>query len=151
MKFLGSLALGSSSALKYFSTCVSCFQKLSVSYVQISACRSLCPAPAARPAIGTPLCWLPYLKLLVTVEQQHVYRLNLRHVSMPLKLLPYLGSDLGNRHVQGVHLLNLWGLYGLRQRPCILMPFPAAVPSQALRILALSCCLNTHTARSQSL
>ncbi len=31
MKFCGSLALGSSSALKYFSTCVSCFQKFKVS------------------------------------------------------------------------------------------------------------------------
>jgi len=65
------------------------------------------------------------LKLLVTVEQQHVYRLNLRHVSMPLKLLPYLGSDLGNRHVQGVHLLNLWGRS---------QPVPVGLRNPGLRI-----------------
>ena len=75
----------------------------------------------------------------MTVEQQHVYRLNLRHVSVPLKLLPYLGSDLGNRHVQGVHLLNLWGLREDRQRPHTLTPFAVAVPSKALKILALPC------------
>jgi hypothetical protein len=32
MKVFGSVALGSSSARKYLSTCVSCFQKLRVSY-----------------------------------------------------------------------------------------------------------------------
>lgn len=64
----------------------------------------------------------------MTVKQQHVYRLDLRHVSVPLKLLPYLGSDLGDRHVQGVHLLNLWGLYGLSQCPRTLRPFAIAVP-----------------------
>lgn len=32
MKFFGNLAFGSSSARKYFSTCVSCFQKFNVSY-----------------------------------------------------------------------------------------------------------------------
>lgn len=32
MKFFGNLAFGSSSARKYLSTCVSCFQKFNVSY-----------------------------------------------------------------------------------------------------------------------
>lgn len=38
MKLFGSLALGSSSARKYLSTCESCFQKLRVSYM---CCQSM--------------------------------------------------------------------------------------------------------------
>lgn len=30
---------------------------------------------------------------------------------MPLKFLPYLRPYLRDRHVQGVHLLDLWGLF----------------------------------------
>ena len=48
-----------------------------------------------------------YLELLMAVEQQHVDRLELRNISVPLKLLPHLGPDRRDRHVQRVHLLDL--------------------------------------------
>lgn len=83
MKLLGSLALGSSSARKYFSTCDVCFQKFRVSL--IASVFVGCFGNATKS--GERL----YLVLLVTREQQHVHRLELIHVSMPLELLSYFG------------------------------------------------------------
>lgn len=50
---------------------------------------------------------MPYLELLVAVEQQHIHRLQLRDISVPLKLLSDLGADGGDGHVERVHGLDL--------------------------------------------
>ena len=47
----------------------------------------------------------------MTIEQQHIRRLELRHVSMALKFLPDLGTDRADGHVEGVHLLDFGGLW----------------------------------------
>ena len=57
MKFVCSLALGSSSARKYFKTCDSCFQKFRVS---CTAHQNVIPFDPYR---------LLYLKLLMAIEQ----------------------------------------------------------------------------------
>ncbi len=45
MKFFGNRAFGSSSALKYFRTCVSCFQKFNVSCRIASISHAFAPLP----------------------------------------------------------------------------------------------------------
>ena len=63
-----------------------------------------------RPCCGGSR-FLYYLELLVAVHEQHVHRLQLRHVSVPLELLPYLGADGGDGHVERVHGLDLGSLW----------------------------------------
>ena len=62
----------------------------------------------------------PYLELLMTIEQQDIHRPKLRYVSMPLKLLPYLGSNRRDGHVQGVHLLDFGPLTSVVSAPCLI-------------------------------
>jgi hypothetical protein len=122
MKLLGSRALGSSSARKYLRTWDSCFQKLSVS----CACIRHLPIVKA--------CWYwVYLKLLMTVEQQHIYCFELIHVSMPLEFLPHFRPKRRHGHVQRVHGLDFGSLYNQRQPG-------SQVP--------LYCCPSPHLART---
>jgi hypothetical protein len=46
----------------------------------------------------------------MALEQEHIHHSNLIHISVPLELLPHLRSESRNRHVEGVHGLNLWSL-----------------------------------------
>lgn len=127
MKFFGSLAFGSSSARKYFSTCVSCFQKFNVScfgcqWISFHHAHSF-----------LPLLRCTHLKLLMAIEQQHVHRLELIHVSVSLELLPYLGANGGDGHVEGVHLLDLGALRAgiissTALPPHLLSPLPGSPP-----------------------
>lgn len=50
---------------------------------------------------------LTHLKLLMTIKDQHIHRLQLRHISMPLEFLPHLRPYGRHGHVEGVHRLNL--------------------------------------------
>jgi hypothetical protein len=125
MKLFGSLALGSSSARKYLRTCDSCFQKLSVSCPYVNICTS-----NRKPCSVL----LPYLELLVTVEQQHIHRLELIHVSMPLELLPHLRPKCRYGHVERVHGLHLGSLYSSSQHlahgsVCCPLPRVSMAPS----------------------
>lgn len=178
MKFFGSVEpLGSSSARKYLSTCVSCFQKFKVSCcISISSACSCpsrpcvsCPVlsspvyiPATvlqffTPFIFTPLLLPPlllppllfppllfppllllpllspnrlypslllflflippplppkskrkdtHLKLLMTIKQQNIHRLQLIHISMPLKFLSNFGSNFRHGHIERIHGLD---------------------------------------------
>ena len=71
MKFFGSFGVGSSSVWKYFMTCESCFQKLSVSYITSELLvTSMCVCYSR----GTKM-WqgrATYLELLVAVEKQDI-------------------------------------------------------------------------------
>jgi len=63
-----------------------------------------------------PLCLIVTdLIFLVRVEDQDIDGLELLDISVPLELLPDLGANGRNRHVQGVHLLDLRRLPRLRQ------------------------------------
>lgn len=166
MKFFGSVEpLGSSSARKYLSTCVSCFQKFKVSCcISISSACScpsyvlVCPVlscpvyiPATvlllfPPLFFPPLLFLPrfslqppisippstfsfsfssspkrtakkatHLKLLMTIKQQNIHRLQLIHISMPLKFLSNLGSNFRHGHIERIHGLDF---------RCLLYPHP---------------------------
>lgn len=167
MKFLGSVEpLGSSSARKYLSTCVSCFQKFKVSCcISISsACscpsrpfvscpvlssiypsyrasvlhsfylHSSSPPPSSLPSSSLPPSFsLPnrlypstfsfsfsfpsspkkeqqkkatHLKLLMTIKQQNIHRLQLIHISMPLKFLSNFGSNFRHGHIERIHGLD---------------------------------------------
>ena len=46
----------------------------------------------------------------MAVHDEDVGSLELRDVAVTLKLLPHLGADGGDGHVEGVHGLNLGGL-----------------------------------------
>jgi hypothetical protein len=106
MKVFGNLALGSSSARKYLSTCVSCFQKLSVSCCQknVSALRSSTFCVASHSSARA------YLELGVAVVDEDVGGLELGDVAVTLELLPHLGANGGNGDVERVHGLDLGGL-----------------------------------------
>jgi hypothetical protein len=74
IKFDGSFGVGSSSVWKYFMTCESCFQKLSVSCCTSGiSCVQKCDS-------STDLAWrrgrgrepAAYLELLVAVEEQDI-------------------------------------------------------------------------------
>lgn len=173
MKFFGSVEpLGSSSARKYLSTCVSCFQKFKVSCcISISSACSCpsrpcvsCPvlssiypsyrasilpsfylsssslAPSSLPSSSLPPSFLSstayihlpspspspsspspspplppqkhkkrkttHLKLLMTIKQQNIHRLQLIHISMPLKFLSNLGSNFRHGHIERIHGLD---------------------------------------------
>lgn len=155
MKFFGSVEpLGSSSARKYLSTCVSCFQKFKVSCcISISSACSCpssscvsCPVlssiyPSYRasviPSSSLPSSSLPpsflsqppisiyllllfpllpkrkeqrkkptHLKLLMTIKQQNIHRLQLIHISMPLKFLSNFGSNFRHGHIERIHGLD---------------------------------------------
>lgn len=100
MKSFGNLAFGSSSARKYLSTCVSCFQKFNVSYAITH------PRSASQPSLAWWCTAYPYLELLMTVHEQHIHRLELRDEAVPLEFLPNLGADGRHGHVEGVHGLD---------------------------------------------
>lgn len=51
-----------------------------------------------------------HLELGVAVVDEDVDGLELRDVAVALELLPHLGPDGGNGHVEGVHGLDLGGL-----------------------------------------
>jgi hypothetical protein len=53
---------------------------------------------------------MPYLILLMAIEQQHIHRLQLRHIAMSLELLPYLCPDRRYWQAQGIHLFDFGGL-----------------------------------------
>lgn len=178
MKFFGSVEpLGSSSARKYLSTCVSCFQKFKVSCcISISSACScpsgpfvscpvhipanvlqffppfifrplLCPLLLFPPLLLPPLLFPPllflpllspqppisippspslspspspplplpqkhkkrkttHLKLLMTIKQQNIHRLQLIHISMPLKFLSNFGSNFRHGHIERIHGLD---------------------------------------------
>jgi hypothetical protein len=55
-------------------------------------------------------CPSTYLELRVALEQQHVHRRHLVHISMSFKLLSDLRPDSGHWHVEGVHVLDFWRL-----------------------------------------
>lgn len=107
MKVFGKLALGSSSARKYLRTCVSCFQKLRVSCKKKAVS---VPQPVAL-VFYSPYCGRAYLEFDVAVVDEDVGGLELRDVAVALKLLPHLGADGGDGHVEGVHGLDLGGLW----------------------------------------
>lgn len=48
-----------------------------------------------------------YLKLAMTLEQQHIHDTYFIDISMPLKFLPDLRSDCRNGHIESVHGLDL--------------------------------------------
>ena len=130
MKFFGNAAFGSSSALKYLSTCVSCFQKLSVSCPMHQ--RNSCLTTYVLLVLSTLHMRGTYLKFLVTVEKQHVRRLQLRHISMPLELLSHLRAEGRHGHVERVHCLDFWCLCAM----------PISILSSQQRLVfccALSC------------
>lgn len=156
MKFFGSVEpLGSSSARKYLSTCVSCFQKFKVSCcISISsACScpsrpfvscpvlssiypsyraSVIPSSSLPPSFSPPQPPIPippspslspshspppppqkrtakkatHLKLLMTIKQQNIHRLQLIHISMPLKFLSNFGSNFRHGHIERIHGLD---------------------------------------------
>lgn len=161
MKFFGSVEpLGSSSARKYLSTCVSCFQKFKVSCCISPSSACSCPSrpyvscpvlscpvyiPATElllfpPLLFPPLLFLPlflsptayihlpspspsppslspppqkeqrkkptHLKLLMTIKQQNIHRLQLIHISMPLKFLSNFGSNFRHGHIERIHGLD---------------------------------------------
>lgn len=106
MKVFGSVALGSSSARKYLRTCVSCFQKLRVSCeercVSDHYSLSLCPYVPGNRQRGCT-----YLEFSVAVVDEDVDGLELCDVAVALELLPHLGANGRDWHVQGVHGLDL--------------------------------------------
>jgi hypothetical protein len=73
MKFFGSFGVGSSSVWKYFMTCESCFQKLSVSYITSEL---LVTSMRVRCDTGTKMQQgrATYLEFLVAVEKQDINR-----------------------------------------------------------------------------
>lgn len=98
-KFLGSLALSSSSILKYFIMCEFCFQKLSVSCDQGtpgSVVRCLfCLVSRSLP----PEASCTHLKFGMTLCEQDIDCLNVVDISVLFILLPHLCPDSGNWHV----------------------------------------------------
>jgi hypothetical protein len=98
MKLSGNLALGSSSARKYLSTCDVCFQKFRVScfMVRFGSCDARPSAHSVALHGDTSqlqrasVMAVSYLKLLVAGEEQDVHGPHLVHVSMPLEFLAYL-------------------------------------------------------------
>lgn len=102
MKVLGSVALGSSSARKYLRTCESCFQKLRVSCRDIACQIVMCFGRMCR---GSPM--RAYLEFGMAFVDEDVGGLELGDVAVALELLPHLGADGRDGHVQGVHGLDL--------------------------------------------
>lgn len=51
------------------------------------------------------------LELGMALEQQHINSAELLDVAVLLEFLTDLGADSGDRHVQGVHGLDLGGLF----------------------------------------
>jgi len=109
MNVFGNLALGSSSARKYLSTCVSCFQKLSVSCCK----KAVSVRPSATPVSAFYSSISAYLELSVAVVDEDICGPKLGDVAVALELLPHLGADSGDWDVERVHGLDLGGL-GLR-------------------------------------
>jgi hypothetical protein len=62
-----------------------------------------------EPPLGRNLD-IAHLELGVRLEDQHINRRFVVHVSVPLELLSDLCSDVRNGHVEGVHLLDFGGL-----------------------------------------
>ena len=54
---------------------------------------------------------LTNLVLLVRVEKEDIDSLELLNVSVSLELLPHLGADSRDWHVERVHCLDLWSLF----------------------------------------
>jgi len=79
----------------------------------------------------------PYLELLVAVEKQHVHRIQLRDISVPLKLLSDLCADGGDGHVERVHGLNLGRLFVAWPASAISLP-PVSLPSSTRFSIASS-------------
>ncbi len=46
----------------------------------------------------------------MALKEQHIDHAQLVDVSVLLELGAHLGADLRHRHVERVHLLDLWGL-----------------------------------------
>lgn len=47
-----------------------------------------------------------HLKLLMTIKQQNIHRLQLIHISMPLKFLSNFGSNFRHGHIERIHGLD---------------------------------------------
>lgn len=47
-----------------------------------------------------------HLKLLMTIKQQNIHRLQLIHISMPLKFLSNFGSNFRHGHIERIHRLD---------------------------------------------
>lgn len=47
-----------------------------------------------------------FLKLLMTIKQQNIHRLQLIHISMPLKFLSNFGSNFRHGHIERIHGLD---------------------------------------------
>lgn len=62
---------------------------------------SLPPPPQKRTAKKAT-----HLKLLMTIKQQNIHRLQLIHISMPLKFLSNLGSNFRHGHIERIHGLD---------------------------------------------
>lgn len=59
------------------------------------------PAPQKRTAKKAT-----HLKLLMTIKQQNIHRLQLIHISMPLKFLSNFGSNFRHGHIERIHRLD---------------------------------------------
>jgi hypothetical protein len=71
----------------------------------------------------------------VRLEQQHVDRLQLLHVSVSLELLPYLCADGGDGEVERVHGLDLGCLSSSTLADFLLLPsIPHRESKHTLRI-----------------
>lgn len=113
MKLLGIFGVGLSSVWKYFITCESCFQKLSVSYrtAAISPIHSHIITQTEGSRERGWRQWGPsYLEFLVAIEEQHIDGPQLVYISMPLELLSHLRPDRRHGEVQRVHGLDLGAL-----------------------------------------
>lgn len=80
----------------------------STAYIHLpSPSPSLSPKRTAKKAT--------HLKLLMTIKQQNIHRLQLIHISMPLKFLSNLGSNFRHGHIERIHRLDF---------RCLLYPHP---------------------------
>lgn len=61
------------------------------------------PSPAPTPPQKTKRT---HLKLLMTIKQQNIHRLQLIHISMPLKFLSNFGSNFRHGHIERIHRLD---------------------------------------------
>lgn len=84
-----------------------------------------------------------HLKLLMTIKQQNIHRLQLIHISMPLKFLSNLGSNFRHGHIERIHRLDFRCLlyhthtYSDDQYSFLFSFFPCPYPSPYTPSLSL--------------
>lgn len=69
----------------------------------------LLPPPPSHPPSPSPKRTAKkatHLKLLMTIKQQNIHRLQLIHISMPLKFLSNFGSNFRHGHIERIHRLD---------------------------------------------